>query len=90
MTTFEQDLASARHTVDKEIEALRLMEDSLDDSLTRALDILQNIKGRVIISTTAKILRRNARSAAFPRRNSVFSKSLLPRTKAPVSPRRPV
>ncbi len=54
MTTFEQDLASARHTVDKEIEALRLMEDSLDDSLTRALDILQNIKGRVIISGMGK------------------------------------
>ena len=38
MTT-EQDITSAKRTIDKEIEALRMMEDELNDSLSRALDL---------------------------------------------------
>ena len=35
------DLQSARRTLDKEIEALRMMENGLDNSLTQALDLMQ-------------------------------------------------
>ena len=48
------DLASAKRTIDKEIEALRMMEDELDDSLTKALDILENVKDRVIVTGMGK------------------------------------
>lgn len=54
MTTENQDLSSAKRTIDKEIEALRMMEDELDDSLTRALDIMQKTEGRVIITGMGK------------------------------------
>lgn len=53
MTT-DTDLQSARRTIDKEIEALRMMEDELDTSLTQALDLMQNTKGRVIITGMGK------------------------------------
>ena len=33
---FEQDLASAKRTIDKEVEALRMMENSFDAKLQRA------------------------------------------------------
>ena len=39
---FEQDIASAKRTIDKEVEALRMMENSFDESLTKALDIKQS------------------------------------------------
>lgn len=48
------DIASARRTIDKEIEALHIMEESFDDSLTNALDVLQNTKGRVIVTGMGK------------------------------------
>lgn len=54
MTTENQDLSSAKRTIDKEIEALRMMEDELDDSLTRALDVMQKTEGRVIITGMGK------------------------------------
>lgn len=50
----EDDIKSARHTIDKEIEALRMMEDELGTSLTEALDIMQKITGRVIITGMGK------------------------------------
>ena len=49
-----QDIKSAKHTVEKEIEALKMMEDNFDDSLTQALDLLQNTKGRVIVTGMGK------------------------------------
>lgn len=49
-----QDLSSAKRTIDKEIEALRMMESELDESLTRALDIMQKTEGRVIITGMGK------------------------------------
>ena len=49
-----QDINSAKHTVEKEIEALKMMEDNFDDSLTQALDLLQNTKGRVIVTGMGK------------------------------------
>ena len=53
MTTSDdnnQDLQSAKHTIDKEIEALRMMERDLNGNLSKALDIMQNTSGRVIIT----------------------------------------
>ena len=51
---FEQDLASAKRTIDKEVEALRMMENSFDESLTQALDLMQSCKGRVIVTGMGK------------------------------------
>ena len=53
MTT-EQDITSAKRTIDKEIEALRMMEDELNESLSHALDLMQNTSGRVIITGMGK------------------------------------
>ena len=38
------DIVSAKRTIDKEVEALRMMEDELNDNLTKALDIMQKTK----------------------------------------------
>lgn len=48
------DLISAKNTIDKEIAALRVMESELDESLTAALDMMQNAKGRVILTGMGK------------------------------------
>ena len=49
-----KDIISAKHTIDKEVEALRMMEDSLDGSLTEALDLMQKTEGRVIVTGMGK------------------------------------
>lgn len=54
MTTNAHDIQSAKRTIDKEIEALRMMEDQLDDSLCKALDVMQKTTGRVIITGMGK------------------------------------
>lgn len=54
MTTEQQDLKSAQRTIDKEIEALRMMENELDGSLSHALDIMERTSGRVIITGMGK------------------------------------
>ena len=48
------DLEVAKQTIDREVEALRVMEDNLDDTLSKALDLLQNAKGRVIVTGMGK------------------------------------
>ena len=48
------DLSSARRTIDKEVEALRMMENDLNGNLTKALDLMQNTKGRVIVTGMGK------------------------------------
>lgn len=48
------DIEVARQTINREIEALRAMEDALDDTLTKALDLLQSTKGRVIVTGMGK------------------------------------
>ena len=53
MTT-DTDLQSARRTIDKEVEALRMMEGELNGNLTQALDLMQNTKGRVIVTGMGK------------------------------------
>lgn len=52
--TNQEDILSARHTIDKEIEALQVMENEFDESLTQALDLMQNTKGRVIVTGMGK------------------------------------
>lgn len=54
MTTENQDLLSAKRTIDKEIEALRMMEKELDGNLAQALDLMQKTEGRVIITGMGK------------------------------------
>ncbi len=52
--TREEDLASARRTVEKEIEALKILENEISDSLSQALDLMQKTQGRVIITGMGK------------------------------------
>lgn len=52
--TDNKDIEVAKQTIDREIEALRAMEASLDATLTKALDLLQNTKGRVIVTGMGK------------------------------------
>lgn len=48
------DISSAKQTIEKEIDALRVMENSFDDNLHQALDLLENTKGRVIVTGMGK------------------------------------
>ena len=50
----EQDIISAKKTIETEIVALREMENSFDENLTEALDILENTKGRIIVTGMGK------------------------------------
>lgn len=52
--TYEEDIACAKHTIDREVEALRALEDSLDSSLSKALDMMESVKGRVIVTGMGK------------------------------------
>ena len=49
-----RDIQVAKQTIDKEIDALHVLENSLDDTLTKALDIMQKTKGRVIVTGMGK------------------------------------
>lgn len=49
-----KDIIAAKETIDREIAALRIMESMLDDTLTTALDLMQNCKGRVIVTGMGK------------------------------------
>jgi arabinose-5-phosphate isomerase len=48
------DIQSAKRTIQKEIDAIRVMEKNLDESLTKALDLIQNAKGRLIVTGMGK------------------------------------
>lgn len=48
------DIESAKRTIEREIEALHMMGDALDDNLSKALDLMQNCKGRVIVTGMGK------------------------------------
>ena len=49
-----KDIAIAKRTIEKEIEALRFMEDSLDESLTKALDMMEHCRGRIVVTGMGK------------------------------------
>ncbi len=48
------DIQSAKNTINKEIENLRILEAELDGTLTKALDIMQNTSGRIIFTGMGK------------------------------------
>ena len=48
------DLKYAVETIDREIETLQILKNSLDSNLSVALDLLQNTKGRVIVTGMGK------------------------------------
>ena len=50
----EQDILSAKKTIEKEIEAIKTMENQFDENLSQALDLMQNLKGRVIVTGMGK------------------------------------
>lgn len=49
-----QDIKVAINTIEEEIEALKSLEKSLDETLSQAVDIMQNTKGRVIVTGMGK------------------------------------
>lgn len=51
---FKKDLASAQRTIDKEVEALRMMENELDENLSKALDLIESCRGRIIVTGMGK------------------------------------
>ena len=53
-TKSQNDLDRAKHVLELEANGLKALAKSLDSSLTKALDILQNIKGRVIVTGMGK------------------------------------
>ncbi len=48
------DIETAKRTIDKEIEALRMMENGLNGSLSEALDVLEKVEDRVIVTGMGK------------------------------------
>ncbi len=52
--TFHDDIASAHTTIAKEIETLKIMDKELDENLSKALDLMQSTKGRVIVTGMGK------------------------------------
>lgn len=48
------DIKHAVETIDREIETLEILKNSLDGNLSKALDLLQNTKGRVIVTGMGK------------------------------------
>ena len=48
------DIVSAKMTISTEVEALKALEDGLDSTLTKALDFMQEAKGRVILTGMGK------------------------------------
>ena len=49
-----KDIIAAKETINKEIEALRVMVSKLDDTLSKALDLMENCNGRVIVTGMGK------------------------------------
>ena len=48
------DKNCAIHTINSEIDTIIKLRDSLDSSLTKALDVMQNTKGRIILTGMGK------------------------------------
>lgn len=52
--TINKDLEVAKDTIEREIEALHVMENELDEKLSQAVDILQHTKGHVVVTGMGK------------------------------------
>lgn len=48
------DIISAKKTIEKEIESLVALGNSLDESLTKVLDLMQNAQGRIVFTGMGK------------------------------------
>lgn len=49
-----RDIESARRTLDAEITAIKIMSDNLGDDFVKALDVLENIPGRIVVTGMGK------------------------------------
>ena len=49
-----RDILNAINTIDCEIEAIEELKNTLDDSLTKALDLIEQAKGRIILTGMGK------------------------------------
>ena len=58
---FLSDKNCAVRTIDMEIETIVKLRDSLDESLSQALDLMQNAKGRIIITGMGRHWRQQGR-----------------------------
>ncbi len=54
MENINKDIASARRTLAAEIEVLQIMSDGLGNDFITALDVMENIKGRIIVTGMGK------------------------------------
>lgn len=54
MTDENNDILCAQRTIDREIDSLHTMKQELSSSLSRALDLMQNATGRVIVTGMGK------------------------------------
>lgn len=52
--TLEQDISCAKRTIDKEVDALRTLEASFNQTLSSALDLMQKAQGRIIVTGMGK------------------------------------
>ena len=69
------DILNAVNTIDCEIEAIEELKNNLDDSLTAALDLIEQAKGRIILTGMGKsghIAKKNAASLASTGTPSFF------------------
>ena len=49
-----KDIVAAKQAIDREVEALEIMKNELDDSLSKVLNLMQKTKGRVIVTGMGK------------------------------------
>lgn len=54
MTTENTDILCAQQTIDREIDALNTMKKMLGDSLPPVLDMMEHVKGRIIVTGMGK------------------------------------
>lgn len=54
MSTFETDQKTAVQTINSEIETLKILRDTLNESLTQSLDLMERAGGRVIVTGMGK------------------------------------
>ena len=49
-----KDVVAAKQVIDREVEAVEMMKNELDDSLSKVLNLMQKTKGRVIVTGMGK------------------------------------
>lgn len=54
ITTANKDIECAVKTIDREIDTIQKLKQSLNETFTQALDVMQNAKGRIIITGMGK------------------------------------